>query len=168
VNYTFGRDEDDSPLLAGMGDVSGGLTVGGVVGYHTGPVMVVMDIDIGVGALEGSLLGLGAFYSIPVGAALSARLGLSTQYATAEYNQARFGVSPAQSARSGYVVYDPGAGFKHFALSGTLSYDLTEKVNLGFFGEYRVLIRPAADSPLVRRGSDNQLRTGLTIGYQIR
>jgi outer membrane scaffolding protein for murein synthesis (MipA/OmpV family) len=168
VSYIPGRDESDSRLLAGMGDVDGGFAAGGLMGFYTGPFSVLMDLKFGVGALEGSTVGLGAYYSPPMSGPLSARIGLGTQYASSDYNQARFGVTPAQSARSGYAAYDPGAGIKHYSLSGTLTYDLTEMINLGFFGEYRVLAGPAADSPLVKAGSENQLRTGMSIGFQLR
>jgi outer membrane scaffolding protein for murein synthesis (MipA/OmpV family) len=168
VNYVFGRDESDSPLLRGLGDVEGGVSVGGIVGFSYDRLSLVMDVDVGVGDLEGATVGLGAFYSLPIGDLLSARLGLGTQYADSDYNQARFGVTREQAALSGYDPYEPSAGFKHFSLSGSLTYDLTERINLGFFGEWRLLTGPAADSPLVKAGSDNQLRTGLTVGYQLR
>jgi outer membrane scaffolding protein for murein synthesis (MipA/OmpV family) len=168
IGYTSGRDESDSQLLAGMGDVDGGLTAGGLVGVHTGPFSVLMDLKFGLGALEGSTIGLGAFYSLPTSGPISARVGLGAQYATSDYNQARFGVTPLQSARSGYAVYQPGGGIKHYALSGSVDYDLSELISLGLFGEYRVLAGPAADSPIVRAGSDNQLRTGLSLGFHLR
>jgi outer membrane protein len=167
VSYVFGRDESDSVLLAGMGDVKGGVAIGGLVGVHTGPVGLDMTVNLGVGSFNGSTVGLDAWYALPVGPSWSARLGLGTMFATSEYNQARFGVTDAQAARSGYNPYDASSGFKHLALSGTLSMDLTEMINLGFFGEYRVLTGPAEDSPLVRAGSENQLRTGLTLGFDL-
>ena len=105
VNYVFGRDESDSPLLAGMGDVEGGVSAGGVVGFSYDRLSLIMDVDVGIGDLEGTTVGLGAFYSLPIGDLLSARFGLGTQYADSDYNRARFGVSHEQAARSGYAVY---------------------------------------------------------------
>ena len=168
INYIPGRDESDSALLRGMGDVHGGFAAGGILGLYAGQVSVLMDLNFGLGALEGSTIGLGAYYSIPMEGPFSARVGLGTQYATSEYNQARYGITAEQSARSGYAFYQPGAGIKHYALSGSMAYDLTEMINLGVFGEYRVLAGPAADSPLVRAGSESQLRTGISLGFQIR
>ncbi|MDR2442043.1 MAG: MipA/OmpV family protein [Deltaproteobacteria bacterium] len=168
INYARGRDESDNYRLAGLGDVSGGLTAGGLVSFHPGQFAFIADLDVGLGGAEGSLVGLAAFYSIPVSPEFSAKLGLSTQYATSDYNRANFGINAIQSARSGYPVYDPKSGIKHIAFSGTVNYNITEKIKLGFFGEYRVLTGPADDSPLVRAGSEDQIRTGLTIGYQIK
>ena len=168
INYVFGRDESDNPILAGMGDVNGGLTAGGRLGFHHGPLSVLMDLNFGLGALEGSTIDLGAYYSVPFGERLTGTFGVGTQYATEDRTQARFGVTPEQSARSGYPIYTPGEGLKHVGFSGALTFDLTQSFDIGVFGEYKVLTGPAEDSPLVHSGSRNQVRTGLTMGYHLR
>lgn len=167
VTYIFGRDESDSPILAGMGDVNGGPAAGGRVGFHQGPFSILMDLYLGLGALQGSTIDLGAYYSPALGGPLTATFGIGSQYATAERNQARFGVTPIQSLNSGYPVYTPGPGVKHLAFSGSLKYQITQMFDVGVFGEYRVLTGPAEDSPLVRAGSENQVRAGLSLGFHL-
>jgi outer membrane scaffolding protein for murein synthesis (MipA/OmpV family) len=168
LNYVMGREESDNDLLTGMGDVSGGFTAGGLLAFRSGPVAILGGLNFGLGNLKGSTFDLGAYYTAGFTERLTATFGIGTQYATSARTKARFGVTPLQSERSGYQVYNPGGGLKHLSLSGNFTFDLTQSVDIGLFGEYRVLTGPAESSPLVKAGSANQAIGGLTLGFKIK
>ena len=78
-----------------------------------------------------------------------------------------FGISAAQSARSGLRRHEAGGGFKDVGLSASLSYALTENWLLIGRAGYSRLLGDAADSPIVAdKGSADQLSGMLTIGYR--
>jgi outer membrane scaffolding protein for murein synthesis (MipA/OmpV family) len=168
VRYRAGRDEDDSDILKGMGDVDDGLAAGVMVKFSPSDFSLFFNGYQGLGSAEGLTMELGAAYKIQVMEHLKFSAELSTMFADEEYNQEFFGVNSQQAGRTGYDRYQPDSGFKHVALGGALSYSLTQNLNLGLFGEYKVLTGPAADSPLVERGSKNQFSSGLMLGFNLR
>ncbi|GHV57686.1 MltA-interacting MipA family protein [Deltaproteobacteria bacterium] len=170
LRYRLGRDQDDSELLRGLGNIDGGLEVGGTVLFQPwpgagSPLSFNLAVYQGLGRVEGLTLELGPRYGAALTERLTGSLGAAIGLADRKYNRQRFGVTPAQSLASGYPVYDPGGGLKHAAVSGGLGYDLTEALELGLTAEYKRLTGPAADSPLVQRGSANQFRSGLSLTY---
>jgi outer membrane scaffolding protein for murein synthesis (MipA/OmpV family) len=167
VRYRSGRDEDDSNLLRGMGDINDGLEAGGMFSYHPGDLSFFLNGYQGLGETEGLTLELGAAISKQLMEHLHGSAQLSTMFADEKYTQEYFGVSRIQARRSGYRTYQADSGFKHVALGGSVSYSLTQSINLGLFGEYKILTGPAADSPLVERGSKNQFTSGLMLGFNL-
>ncbi len=165
LNYRFGRDQDDSDDLEGLGDVDGGFTAGGFVRYNLRPFRFSLQGDQGLGRAKGFLAEAEALYQAPAVAGWNPNLGVSAAWADSRYNEAYFGINETQSLRSGYREYDPGAGFKHVALSAGASHALGENFNVNVFGEYRRLVGPAADSPLVEQGSRNQGLLGLSLSW---
>ena len=128
AGYTFGRDEDDGDALLGLGDVDGGVVVGGFASY---------DVEVAPGAVIGADVGIstqvtgdaydaepfdrvglalplrnrieenyGYGYTVDFGVSgefdLTPRLNLATrvgaEYASEEYMRTFFGVNPGQSA----------------------------------------------------------------------
>jgi outer membrane protein len=168
VRYRAGRDEDDSALLRGMGNLDPGLAAGAMVSYHPSDLSLFLNGYQGFGDVEGLTLEVGAAYSRQLMASLNASAQVSTMFSDQKYNQLFFGVSRQQAGRSGYRLYEPDSGFKHVALGGSVSYSLTQSVNVGVFGEYKLLTGPAADSPLVERGSKNQFTSGLMLGFNLK
>jgi outer membrane scaffolding protein for murein synthesis (MipA/OmpV family) len=168
LRYWAGRDEDASDRLRGLGDVDAALALGGMISYHPGDLSLFLNGYHGLGSEEGFTVELGAALSRQLMEKLNFTAELSTLFADEDYNQKFFGVTRQQAARSGYDFYQADAGFKHVALGGTLSYNLTQSINLGLFGEYKRLTGPAADSPIVERGSKNQVSSGLMIGFNLK
>ena len=173
LRYRPGRDQDDSELLRGLGDLDGGLEAGWTVSVQPWPFpdfSLGFNVAIyqGLGRVDGLTLELGPRLAMEITPDLTGSLGATFVFADQKYNRRHFGVTPAQSLASGYPVYDPGGGLKHTAFSGGLAYDLTEALELGLTAEYKRLTGPAADSPLVKRGSANQFRSGLSLTYNFK
>ena len=100
AGYRFGREEDDADVLRGLGDVDGGVVLGGFVGY---------DFDIAPGATIG------------------ADVAVSTQVSGDAFDADPFrGVAPAIRSR---IEDNYGYGYTvDFGLSG--EFDLTPRLNL--------------------------------------
>ncbi|MDR1870703.1 MAG: MipA/OmpV family protein [Deltaproteobacteria bacterium] len=165
IRYWGGRDEDDSDLLRGMGDIDESAALGAMISYHPGDLSIFLNAYHGLGEVEGLTAETGVAYSHRFIERLRGTVQLSTMFASQKYNQAFFGVSPKQARNSGYRRYDADSGFKHVALGATVSYNLTTNIDLGVFGEYKGLTGPAADSPIVKEGSKNQVTSGVMVGF---
>lgn len=168
VRYQFGRDEGDSDDLRGMGDIDAAVDVGGFVTYSAGPWSTGLTLFRDVsGSHDGLTAKLSAGNRLPLGPKLMLRSEISATWADDNYTETFFGVTAAQSARSGMRQYRPEGGLKDAGITFDLDYSLTE--NWGLTGRlgYKRLLGDAADSPLVEdRGSADQLNTGLFVNYK--
>lgn len=81
------------------------------------------------------------------------------------YLQSWFGVTPEQSSRSGYAVYEPKAGLRDASVYASLRSQVAPRwVLLGGASATR-LLGSAADSPLVRQRSTWSLNGGLAWNF---
>ncbi|MCC6915593.1 MAG: MipA/OmpV family protein [Rhodospirillaceae bacterium] len=159
VSIDFGRDEDVSADLRGLGSVGTSMELGAFVAYTQGPMRLRArarhDIVDGHG---GGTLRLDAAYTVFQAAPVALGVNVSSTWATGDYMRSYFGISPAQSAASGLPAFDPGSGFKDVGAEVNANYIFASQwavvTNVG----YKRLIGGASGSPLVRqRGSANQL-----------
>lgn len=167
LRYRFGRDEDDSRLLHGMGDVDDGVELGGQVSWHPYAVSLVLNAFQGLGNAKGMTIDIGAVHRRQLFDPLTLTVGTSVMFADSKYNQQFFGVTHKQSTSSGYDNYSPGSGVKHWALHGGLSWELTPIVTLDVFGQFKKLTGPADTSPLVKAGSNEQFLGGVSLNLSL-
>ena len=131
AGYRFGRDEDDAARLDGLGDIDGGLVLGGFATYRTGPLAFSVSYHHqATGDDTGGLVRFGAEYVVRPSARLKLTTHLGANYATEDYMTSFFGVSGAQSINSGLPEYSPDAGFKDVYVGATASIDLTDRWTL--------------------------------------
>lgn len=168
VRYQFGRDEDDSDDLRGMGDIDAAVELGGFVTYSTGPWSAGLTLFRDVsGSHDGLTAKVSAGNRLPLGPKLMLRSEISAIWADDNYTETFFGVTAAQSARSGMRQYRAEGGFKDAGITFDLDYTLTEHWGLTGRLGYKHLLGDAADSPLVEgRGSADQLSSGLFVNYK--
>lgn len=166
--YTFGRDDSDASRLRGLGDVNGGIVLGGFAAYYFQPFYV--DAAIGTQVTGGNANGsytvtTGVGANFPVTDRLTLSPYLSATYASKEYMHNYFSVTPAQSAASaaGLPAFDAGAGFKNVAFQLGADYRLTKRWDLSGSATYSRLINDAADSPVTVDA--NQFSTMLQLTY---
>ncbi|MEO0547787.1 MAG: MipA/OmpV family protein [Pseudomonadota bacterium] len=167
VGYTFGRDEDDADILDGLGDVDGGLLLGGYVAYDLDwfKIDAVATTQV-TGGESGYQITLGAQndYVVSDTITLTARVG--TTFADDTYMSTNFGITAAQSLAStaGLAAFDAGAGVKDVHLELGANIALTENWDLNLRARYGRLLGDAADSPVVE--SEDQLSGGLRLTYK--
>lgn len=94
--------------------------------------------------------------------------GPRASFATSEYMRTYFGVTPAESTRSGLGAYSPGGGIKGAGLEVSGRYELTEQWALVGLAYYERLIGDAAASPIVKAGNENQVTAKLGLSYKFR
>jgi outer membrane scaffolding protein for murein synthesis (MipA/OmpV family) len=164
LRYRWARREKKSELLKGLGNIKAGAEAGGTLRWQPGPAGLALKVFQGVGRADGLTAELEASYGTLLTESLKGSVSLSTMFADRAYNRDYFGITPTQSANSGYQVYDPKAGFKHVGVSCALGYALTESLELGLMAGYKRLTGPAAESPLVKRGSADQFLSALSVG----
>ncbi len=82
------------------------------------------------------------------------------------YHRAYFGVTPAESARTGLAAYRPGGGVQAVGATAGFLKQLDKRWGLYSYAKYDRLVGDAARSPLVRvHGSRDQFSGGLALTY---
>lgn len=167
AGYRFSRDEDDAARLQGLGDVDGGLVLGGFATYRTGPFAFSVSYHHqATGDDTGGLVRFGAEHVGRLAPNVKLTTSIGTNYALDDYMTSFFGVTAAQSAASaaGLPVYLPSAGFKDVYVGANAAIDLNDRWTLMLIGRYARLIGDAADSPIVE--SENQFYGGAALSYK--
>lgn len=167
--YAFGRDQDDGPLLLGLGDIDGGFIVGGYAGYRAGPVFFDVSYHRIVSGDTSGYFRLGATVEKQISANVEVRSRVGVTYADDDYMQDYFGVSVVQSGRSaaGLAVYDAQAGFKDVFVDVGLTYDFSKHWSVLAGVGYKRLISDAADSPVIETEDQFFGRLGFTYRFSI-
>lgn len=167
TGYITKRDQDDGRLLRGLGDIDGGLVLGAYSAFTLGAFQVdaaILEKVTGDDAGPEYRFGVETTQQVTERTRIVARAG--TTFASDDYMQTYFGVSPAQSrdSRAGLPVYTPDGGIKDvfFELGGTM--DLSDRWTLKAGGRYGRLLGDAADSPVIE--TENQLSGVLGLGYR--
>lgn len=161
--YDFGRDEGDSRHLRGLGDIDGGGVLGGVIAYQLGPVELKAEIDKTFGGSDGLTGKLGAEVSHFWGQFIFSA-GASATWADENHMESYFGVTRAQSVKSGLAEYDAGAGFKRIDLTASVTYMASENWFVRGQAELGILTGDAKDSPIVQKTTQPSVM--MFVGYK--
>ena len=164
----FERDEDASEDLKGLDPVRFGGEAGGFAEiYPTDWVRVRGEVRHGIRSHDGVVgdIAVDAFTDVTPTVRLSGGPRLS--FASADYFETYYGVTPEESAASGLSAYSPKGGIRSAGIGGAVTWKTTEKVTTSAFGEYSRLLGPASKSSLVKeRGSPNQFLFGVSATYR--
>lgn len=168
IAYSRGRKESASHELAGLGSVAGGAELGLFGAYQLGPVELrASGKTASAGASRGNAT---ADFQIGYRTGLTEKLGLQAlaglNWANRQYMQDYFGVSQAQSARSGLAVFSPESGFKSAAVGLNLSYRFGAQFSALASWRGSVLLGDANDSPVSRKREQNLFVLGLNYHWR--
>lgn len=174
LNYRFGRSGADDPAVRALGSLNGvlegGITVGGTyIGTGAIPFRIRAGVSV-VSDMTGAYGGVSALpfanLWVPLSPTVFVGVGASARFSPASQNRYYFGISQAQSQRSGLPGFDPGAGgFAQFSAWPALVWRFGENWALGASMLYTRLDDAAARSPIVRRGSRDQFVGGMGVAY---
>ena len=125
-----------------------------------------MSLRRGFGGHEG-LVGeaavLGVFEPMP---AWTVSVGPDVTFASADYMETYFGVTPLQSFFSGLPVYTPSGGIKSAGIIADTHYQMTDELAILGRASWHRLTGDAADSPVIARaGNKNQFSVGVGLAY---
>lgn len=164
IGYGFGRDEsDDRKNLHGMGDIESGLEATLKGEYSFGPVELSGEVTTGTED-HGTTAKIELGTMLPVTEQLMVKISAGSTWADATHMESYFGVSPAQSVRSGYSRYEAESGFKSVGISVGVIYNITEEWNLMLMLNGDQLLGDAADSPLTKE--EFGVSTFSTLNYK--
>lgn len=164
IGYSFGRDEDDSNDLYGLGDIDGGATANILFEWE------VDDFSFD-GRYEHQFTGDDTGFQAHIGLGYDLRLGektilkpsVQTTYSSSDYMEEYFSILPSQSARSGLIVYETDSGFKSVGLNIMTIYRINQKWGVHTIASYDLLLGDTADSPVVK--DENQYLLSIGVSY---
>ncbi|MBU6372694.1 MAG: MipA/OmpV family protein [Alphaproteobacteria bacterium] len=164
----FGRDESDDRALRGLGDVDATAEIGGFAEKSWRFARASLEVRQGVGGHEGLVVEAGGDLRFRLSERVALSAGPRLRAVSDDYMQTYFGVTPAQSARSGLPTFAAGGGLESVGLAGAIVLRPQPRTTVTLFAEQSRLLGDAADSPLVQlRGSENQTRLGIGVGYRL-
>jgi outer membrane scaffolding protein for murein synthesis (MipA/OmpV family) len=170
LSYGGGRDDSKrtfgagSDALRGMGKIDGGAIAAFGAGYDFGPVTFGVNTHLALSNRDrGNTVELALSVPLIKDAADQLSMGVTTKYGDSKYNQTYYGVTAAQSARSGYRAYRAGAGFTSSQLGVTWRHVVDKNWSVNTVAGAARLIGDAADSPIVKRVTTPVLI--VTAGY---
>ncbi|KPQ18704.1 MULTISPECIES: MipA/OmpV family protein [unclassified Halomonas] len=165
ISYLSGRDNDGE--LRGLDEVDDGAAVGLRARYSNGPwgLEAATKTPLG-GDVDGYAADLKASWRTMLSEQMAFTIGPELTYSSDDWTDDMFGISPAESARSGLAVYRPNDGYFSYGLTSSLSYYLSRDWSVtGLLGVSR-LTGDAADSPIVDDvGDETQVMGGALINY---
>jgi outer membrane protein len=124
------------------------------------------EIRKGVSGHKGWVGLIGADYVAREGDAWLFSIGPRVTWSNDRYQDAWFGVTPADAVASGLPVYNPGGGIHAVGATASFETRLGPRWGLYSYAKYDRLVGDAADSPIVTLlGSRDQLSGGLGLNY---
>lgn len=173
VVYDLGREVNLSELR-GLGDVHPAPQIRAYAEYVLRPKFWTAELPIilsftmhrAIGGYNG-FNGDAAVY-FPIAGSAAKRyfifVGAAANFADQDTFQAYYGITPTQSARSGYPVYTPDYGFRSFSTGMDFGWYFSRHWLVGGNVGVKRLVDQAAASPIVF--DEWQYSSTLTIGYQ--
>jgi MipA family protein len=164
----WGRDEDSSDHLNGIGNLDPSLEVGGFTEWYPVDWLRLRgELRYGFGGYEGWVGDLGADVIVPYETWRFA-IGPRLAFGSSAFQNAYFGVTPFQALSANFLgnpltVYQAGSGLYSWGATAQLTKDFGKGFTAGVFGTYGRLIGDAADSPLTQ--SANQFTAGVSLAY---
>lgn len=94
--------------------------------------------------------------------------GPRVRWGDGRFHRALFGVDPAESVASGLPSYRPGGGIYAYGGQANAHVFFGPRLGINPYVRYDRLVGDAADSPIVRQGSRNQIEGGAALTYRFR
>lgn len=161
--YTGERESRDYSELRGLSDVDATYEAGIKLGYEWQYAEIYGAARYAFGGGEGVVGEVGANVIARPTAALELKAGPFASFASEDYTEAYFGVSAANSFRSGLRAYDPDGGFKSVGVAASARYEFRPDWFLNADASYSRFVGDAKDSPIVAVGDENQYTFGLGL-----
>ncbi len=173
LNYRFGRSDAEDSAVRALGNLDPLLEAGGRIGFHyLGLGRIPFRLRAGVtvlGDVTGQYGGVSVIPSgslwVPLSPNLFVGAGALARFAPASHNRYYFGISSAGAAASGLPAFAPKGGATTFTAWPAVVWRLNESWAVGGGLAYTQILGDSADSPIVQRGSRNQLIGGIGIAY---
>lgn len=165
-----------SKKLQGMGEIKSTAEYGVFASVNAGvPLTFAFRKDSGNGKLNtadgsfdgsgGSVVELGADINWEINSRLVFSFSPNLVWADKKHNQTYFGVTAAQSAKSGFKTYTPNAGIKSMGLTVGGNYKLDKNWSANAAVSFNQLTGDAAKSSLVQKKAQSLLFVGASYAF---
>ena len=156
------------PELAGTTPLDAALELGGGVTYTTPNFYAFAIARKGVTGHDSLVGELGADAIYQASDRLELRVGPRLFFADDDFAQRYFGVTAAEAGNGNTLTpFDAKGGMLARGIEVSAVYDFSERVALTGTVRYDQFTNDAADSPIVRQGSDSATTASLVISRQI-
>lgn len=188
ANFSFGPSlryrsnrsrQVKDPVVKAAGDLDAAFEVGAAAGVSFPAVLNPYDSlsfstdarwDV-AGAHGGMVIEPGVAYFTPLNRGMAASLSFSAEYASDDFNDYYYSVSPQQSLASGLPTYQADGGFNKIGTNLLLGFDFDGNLENGglaavVIGGYSRMLGDAKNTPFTSiRGSADQFFAAVGIGY---
>jgi outer membrane protein len=163
-DFTERREQDDV-RLRGLGNVAVTIRAALAASYSRDwwRITGALTQDLSKNKKEGVKGGFDFVGTWHATERLTLDAGPGVTIANGENTRTFFGVTPLQSARSGYAVYDPSGGVQNIRLSVGMNYRISRSWFAGAFASESKLQGDAANSPFVEKKQEFSI--GTYIGH---
>ncbi len=167
--------EDVIPVLPAFGEVDFAIEVGGFIGFETpfggadegtlsGQVSVRQDVT---GAHGGLLITPEIEYFFALHRMFRVGFSANATWASGDYMESYFSVSPGQREQSGLELFDAGTGIKDIGVEAFSIFSFSEQWGIFTRVSCNRLLGDAADSPIVQTyGDRNQMFYGAGVFFR--
>jgi MipA family protein len=162
----FGRKEHRSAVLRGLGDVDARPELGTFFNWQFArDFSLTSSLRYGSGnERDGLVVDVGAQHGIQLAPQWRLGMSVSATWANRSYTQSYFGITPEQSARSGYAVSEVDAGLRDVRAGVSLVYFINRDWAATLAMSAGSLQGDAKDSVIVRERSP--VSGVLAVGYR--
>ena len=161
--YIGERETDDFDELAGLDNIDAAFEVGAAIIYGTENFSTFGEVRRGFGGHEGWVGEIGADVILRPTDRLRLSMGPRVFFGDDAYSDTYFGITPAESSAA-LPAYDPDGGMVSAGVEFGARYRINDVWGLEGAVTYEKFTDDAADSPIVKQGSDEQwgVRFGVT------
>jgi len=167
LGIDFGREEDNSDHLEGLGDIDLTIEPKFYSAYRVGKLTskLTLSTDAGGDGHDGTTLDLDISYLMALSQSSFFIPSLSVTYGDDDFMQSYFGVTAEQSTNSAVNLsqYEAGVSVKSTSVNLVYVKNLTESWSLIGIAQFKSLMGDAKDSPIVQE--NNQSLIGGIVSY---
>lgn len=168
--YEPARKSSDHPELSGLADVDDALEIGFGGTYVWPSAEISAELRYGAIGHESWIGEVRAHYVMRPAPRVSVRIGPQLLIASDGYMDTYFGVTPGEASASPFTAFDPSGGPFRGGIDLILTYRVGARTWVELGAGHTVFLGDAADSPIVRSGSDSysEIRIGLRRAFEVR
>jgi outer membrane scaffolding protein for murein synthesis (MipA/OmpV family) len=166
LTYDLGRKQHKDYQLRGIGDVQPGPELKAFGEYVWFPVTFRADVRRALGGYNGWVGDLSVYMPVVGSEKYFVFIGPSLTMADGNYMRNFFGISPQQSAESGFSEFQASGGFKEVSFGTNATWFFRDPWYVNASGGIARLLQDASRSPTTREKWPAVI--SLTIGYDLR
>ncbi|MGH8506517.1 MAG: MipA/OmpV family protein [Stenotrophobium sp.] len=165
ITYDLGRREHlDEQHLHGLGNINPSPELKLFAEYVIFPLVLRADVRRSFGGYNGWVGDLSAYAPVVGNDRFFLMIGPSVTFADGRHQQSYYGITAAQSARSGYAPYSAIGGLSHVSFGANATWFITHHWLMEGVGAAQRSLGSSDDSPLIE--ARGQFMAGLFLLYR--